>query len=79
MGFILIATGFFMDLFMELDIEEFIFDGLVGIVMVGMGSSAVEHFSRKENRGYSNRDRGRRPRGRSTPADEEGQEPIEEN
>ena len=83
MGFVLIAAGFFLDLFIELDIEEFIFDGLVGIVMVGMGSSAVEHFSRKEERGYGHRDRdrgrGRRPRGRSTPADEEGQEPIDEN
>lgn len=37
--------SFIAEIFTDLDIPEYMFDGLLNIVMVGLGANTVEHFN----------------------------------
>jgi hypothetical protein len=36
-----------VNVFKEIPLKEYVWEGMVGIVMVGLGATAVEHFSKK--------------------------------
>lgn len=44
-GFFLLCVGFVMSLFIEVKIKEFIWDGMLWIVLGGLGLTVVEKFS----------------------------------
>ena len=46
-AFILMATGFIVNVFMDVPIKEFIWDGMLYLVAAGLGFSTIEHFSKK--------------------------------
>jgi len=46
-AFILVALAFGVNVFKEIPLKEYVWEGMVGIVMVGLGATAVEHFSKK--------------------------------
>ena len=46
-AFILMATGFIVNVFMDIPIKEFIWDGMLYLVAAGLGFSTIEHFSKK--------------------------------
>lgn len=46
-AFTLVSVAFGVNVFKELPLEEYVWDGMVGIVMVGLGATAAEHFSSK--------------------------------
>lgn len=47
-GFILLAFGFILNLFVEVPIKEYIWDGMVWIVSSVFGFSAVQSFMKKK-------------------------------
>lgn len=46
-AFILMSTGFIVNVFMDIPIKEFIWDGMLYLVAAGLGFSTIEHFSKK--------------------------------
>jgi len=46
-AFVLMALGFIVNVFMEIPIKEFIWDGMLYLVTAGLGFSTLEHFSKK--------------------------------
>ena len=47
LAFIWISVAFMVNVFWEVKLEENIFDGMLNLVMAGMGFSAFEKFSPK--------------------------------
>ena len=46
-AFILLSIAFISNVFMDIPIKEFIFDGMLYLVAAGMGITALEKFSNK--------------------------------
>ena len=46
-SFILMSVGFIVNVFMDIPIKEFIWDGMLYLVAAGLGFSTIEHFSKK--------------------------------
>ena len=44
---LLIATGFIANLFWDQDVEQFMFDSIMYIVIAGLGIAGAEKFSKK--------------------------------
>jgi len=51
MSFVWVSIAFLVNVFMEVPLEEHIFDGMLYLVMSGMGLSAFEKFSPKHAHG----------------------------
>ena len=47
LAFVWVSVAFLVNVFMEVPLEEHIFDGMLYLVMSGMGLSAFEKFSPK--------------------------------
>ena len=45
-SFVLMAVGFIANLFFDFTIEEFIYESVQWIVMIGLGATASEQFSK---------------------------------
>jgi hypothetical protein len=45
--FILILVGFLSNLYFDYVVEEFIFESVMYIVLIGLGAAAAEKFQRK--------------------------------
>lgn len=50
-AFLCVVVAFLVNVFMEVPLEEHIFDGMLYLVMSGMGLSAFEKFSPKHAHG----------------------------
>lgn len=46
-SFILLSIAFVSNVFMDIPIKEFIYDGMLYLVAAGMGITALEKFSKK--------------------------------
>ena len=46
-AFICVATAFLLNVFMHIHLEEHVFDGMLYLVMAGLGFSSFEKFSPK--------------------------------
>jgi len=47
-AFILLAIAFLCNIFLEIKLQEFVFDGMMYLVCVGLGVTCAEKFSRKK-------------------------------
>ena len=47
-AFSLLATAFVANIFAEIPLQEFVFDGMMYLVCVGLGVTCAEKFSRKQ-------------------------------
>ena len=47
LAFIIMCVGFFANLFFDYKVDQFIYESIQWIVMVGLGATASEKFSRK--------------------------------
>ncbi len=48
-AFVLCSLGFICDLFWDLKVSENIYEGMMYIVIAGLGFTASEKFTKKEN------------------------------
>jgi hypothetical protein len=47
LSFILVSIGYCVNIFWDIPIKQFIFDGMLYLVAAGMGITALEKFSKK--------------------------------
>ena len=46
-AFVLLCIAFIANVFMEIPLQEFIWNGMIYLVGAGLGFSTVEHFAKK--------------------------------
>lgn len=53
-GFLCVVVSFLANIFAEIPLQEFVFDGMLYLVASGLGFSTVEKFSRSSSGGEGN-------------------------
>ena len=48
-AFVLLAVAFLCNIFLDIKLQEFVFDGMMYLVCVGLGVTVAEKFSKKRN------------------------------
>ena len=46
-AFVLLAIAFLCNIFLEIKLQEFVFDGMMYLVAAGLGFTTLEKFSKK--------------------------------